>query len=284
MGFEVSKSEYERFLKWKNEVDAKEETVKVTLIEDNEDGYWDYGNPNDFDEGEVCKIVSFSRNLSSMGVDSDFVKQLCDRKDSEFESWKDVTAAIEEEYGKCFFKLVDVYSHSGTCVHFTDLEHPTKTDRWDSSLSAVVFIPVVECIKWGVYGIKDEKDLTPEILKDEFLNYENLVNAYLSGEGCFFAHEYEIAKSTFKEAYENDCLVEFLERYGEEKNSVGFPYYLNDDEEDNMREINEQFDSELILYDGHCDGPVLICKDENQNVEDFLGIAPEEKHTKSRSR
>ena len=93
MGFEVSKSEYERFLKWKNEVDNKEEKVTVTMIKHNNLGY--DSDPNEFYDGEVCKIVSLNRDLKSMGVDRDFVKEL-----SALDSWKEIADAIEKEYGR----------------------------------------------------------------------------------------------------------------------------------------------------------------------------------------
>lgn len=269
MTFEVSKSEYERFLKWRNEIDAKEEKVAVTLIKDSREGY--YEDPND-EYGVICKTVSFDDDLKSMGVDSDFVENL-----KECGSWKEVTAAIEKEYGKCFFKLVDVYSHSGVCVNFTDLENPSKSDRWDSSLSALVFISVDEAVRKNIFGIKNENELTPEMLEEEFSNYEELVNAYLSGKGCYLASEYEIPKSTLIEGYRNNCLEKFLKDYGTQIDGpVGFNYYLESNEETNMRQINEYFGSSLIYYPDSYSGEKFICEDNSQNVEEFLGMEAQE--------
>lgn len=232
-------------------------------------------------DGVVCHILSYDDELKSMGVESDLIKQ-CNGL-----NLNEVTSAIEEEYGKCFFKLVDVYSHSGTCVHFTDLEHPTKTDRWDSSLSAVVFIPVAEAVKWQIHGIKTEADITEELLEQEFSYYEDMVNAYLSGEDNYIVTGYEIPKSTLIEGYHNGCLKEFIENYGTEVDGpVVCEYYIdkNENKESKLREINSNVGSSLIYYPDSYSGAILICDDQTQKVEDFLGISPEEKHTKSRSR
>ena len=178
-----------------------------------------------------------------------------------------------------------VDSHGGVCVHFTDLEKPSKQDLWDSSLSALVFIPVDEAVKMEIHGIKNEKELTPEILKDEFSNYENLVNAYLSGEGTYLASEYEIPKSIFIEGYKNNCLEKFLVNYGTVINGpIGCDYYIDGKKEDKVREINDQFGSSLVYYPDSYDGEIIICQDESLKVEDILGLNPDEKQTKSRSR
>lgn len=260
----ISKTEYERFLKWKNEVDVNDEKINITVVKEFKYGEGCYENPNEYSDCVVCKLVSFDRRYNCMGVEDSYGKQLHDS----CESWKEVAAEIEKDYGKCYFRLVDLYDHSSLSMSFTDFENPRKYDRWDSSISGICFIPEKELR--SMRCLKDNDEITDEIINQEFEWYCDDINMYLNGTGEYLFKDIEISKSTLREAFENKYdLEELLEHYGEEKDRFS-SFYVKDRREAHV--ISEQMGNDLVLDIDDYYGNELISLKDDLSVEELLGI------------